>query len=79
MVINDVALCMGAILMALGGSLLAIGVIGLLAYLASAAWVVFSEKFRDICKAESLIFEYRKNRTEFMAWKGLKEMQEDGK
>lgn len=79
MEMNNMALWIGKVLMALGGSLLALCIIGLLAYLASAAWVVFSEKFRDICKAESLIFEYRKNRTEFMAWKGLKEVREDGK
>ena len=79
MAINNVACWIGTIVLCLGGALLALCIIGLLAYFTSAAWVVFSERFRSICKAESLIFEYRKNRTEFMAWKGLKEMQEDGK
>lgn len=79
MAMNDIAFWIGTVVMGIGGVLLAICIIGLLAYFASAAWVVFSERFRSICKAESLIFEYRRNRTEFMAWKGLKEMQEDGK
>lgn len=79
MAINNVACWIGTVVLCLGGSLLAFCIIGLLAWLASAIWVAFSDKFRRICKAESLIFEYRKNRTEFMAWKGLKEMREDGK
>lgn len=34
----------------------------------SCIWIAASNRFRDICKAESLIFEYRKYRTQFMAW-----------
>lgn len=78
MAMNDVAFWIGVSVLGVGGVLLALFIIGLLAYFASAVWVVFSDNFRNICKAESLISEYRKNRTEFMAWKGLKEM-EDGK
>lgn len=78
MAMNDVAFWTGIIILGVGGTLLALCIIGLLAYFTSAVWVVFSEKFRDICKAESLIREYRKNRTEFMAWKGLKDIK-DGK
>ena len=79
MAISNVACWIGTIVLCFGGSFLALYIIGLLAYFATDVWVVFSEKFRRICKAESLIFEYRRNRTEFMAWKELKEMQEDGK
>ena len=63
----------GVILCGLGGGLLCLLVIGLLAHFVCVAWVAFSNKFRDICKAESLIFEYRKNRHEFMVWKNTKD------
>lgn len=75
---DKVYLIIGKIVLGLGGSLAAMAIVGFLAWLASFAWIAFSDKFRGICRAESLIFEYRRNRTEFMAWKGLKEL-EDGK
>lgn len=34
----------------------------------SCIWIAASNKFRDICKAESLIFEYRIYREQFMTW-----------
>lgn len=37
------------------------------------AWVAFSNRFRDICKAESLIFEYRKYREQFLEWVKISE------
>ena len=77
MTIDNIAYWVGVITVGFGGAFLALGIIGLLLYFACAVWVAFSDRFRDICKAESLIREYRKNRTEFMAWKGLKEI-EDG-
>ena len=68
----------GQLVVGVGGGCLAVAIIGMLGYLAAQAWILFSNTFRNICRAESLIFEYRKYRTEFMAWKGLKEL-EDGK
>ena len=32
-----------------------------------------SNRFQAICKAESLILEYRKNRDEFLRWRPKKE------
>ena len=78
MAIDVFALWLGRIVLGLGGVLIAIAVVGFLGWLAGFAWIMFSDQFRHICKAESLIFEYRKNRTEFMAWKGIREL-EDGK
>ena len=38
-------------------------------WLADIAWIAASNRFRDICKAESLIFEYRRERREYLWWK----------
>ena len=76
--VNEFALFVGQVVVCLGGACLGLAIIGFIGWLAGMAWILFSDNFRNICKAESLIFEYRKNRTEFMAWKGLKEI-EDGK
>jgi hypothetical protein len=78
MAINDFALFVGQLFLGVGGICLALALVGMIGWAAGMAWIMFSDTFRDICKAESMIFEYRKNRTEFMAWKGLKDL-EDGK
>lgn len=70
---DNIALAIGKIVMVVGGGTIAVGIIGFIGWLAGLAWVLFSETFRDICKAESLIFDYRKNREEFMAWKAVKD------
>ena len=56
-----------------GGALFLIGVLSILGWIVCEAWIAVSDRFRDICKAESLIFEYRKNRSEFMVWKNAKD------
>ena len=38
-------------------------------WLVETAWIAASNRFRDICKAESLIFEYRRERKEYLWWK----------
>lgn len=63
----------GVLLCGLGGGFLCMCILGLLLHLVCVIWIAFSDKFRDICKAESLIFEYRKNRHEFMVWKHTKD------
>lgn len=35
----------------------------------SSIWIAASNKFRDICRAESLIFEYRRERDAYLRWK----------
>lgn len=62
----------GAIVCGIGGSLLCIAVVWFLAWGVSCAWVLFSNQFRAICKAESMIFEYRKYREQFLAWMEIK-------
>ena len=63
----------GIIVCGLGGGLLCLAIVGFLAWLACCAWIAFSNKFRAVCKAESLIFEYRKYREQFLAWLKLSE------
>lgn len=65
----DFATRVGIVFITVGGLLTVVLLLGLLSYLVCCAWVAFSNKFRDICKAESLIFEYRRQKSEFMAWK----------
>ncbi len=66
---NDIALLLGAILMCVGGGLVVGTLICFAGSLLCAAWIAFSERFRSICRAESIIFEYRKNRKKFLRWK----------
>lgn len=66
---NNIALLLGTILMVVGGGLLAGYLICFFGSLACTAWIAFSDRFRSICRAESVIFEYRKNRREFLRWK----------
>ena len=66
---NSIALWLGTILMGAGGALLVLALIFFIGWLVCVAWIAFSERFRGICKAESLIFEYRKNREKFLEWK----------
>lgn len=68
--IDDVIMNIGAFFVIAGGLLLVGLVVGVLANIAASVWIAFSDKFRKICKAESLIFEYRNNREEFLRWKG---------
>lgn len=52
----------------IGGIALALLLLCLLFGLAIEAWRLFSGRFRNVCKAESLIFEYKKMRKEFLQW-----------
>ena len=70
---DRLALTLGNFLIVVGGGTALVGIIGLVGWLASVAWVWFSCTFRKILTAEILIVEFRKNREEFMAWKALKD------
>lgn len=50
-------------------------------YVICCLWESFSEKFRDICRTESLIREYKVNREKYFMWRYevWKEGQTDGK
>lgn len=52
----------------IGGTELAFLLMAVIGLAACKAWISASNKFRDICKAESLIHEYRRNREEFLRW-----------
>lgn len=65
----EIAYELGEIFMIMGGILIAVGLLCLLGFLVECAWIAFSDTFRAICKAESLIFEYRKNREKFLEWR----------
>ena len=69
MVVEKVAMIVGNIVLCLGGAMFATAIIGFLGWFLCIAWVAFSEAFRPICKAEQLIFEYRKNREKFLEWR----------
>ena len=43
--------------------------VALLAQLLCEAWMAASNRFRKVCRGESLIFEYWKNREEFLEWR----------
>ena len=52
----------------IGGVELVFLLLAVIGLAACKAWISASNKFRDICKAESLIHEYRRNREEFLRW-----------
>ncbi len=66
---EDIALLIGCVLMGVGGTLLALTILFAIGYALCCVWIAFSDNFRAICKAESLIYEYRKNREKFLEWK----------
>ena len=63
----------GIIVCGLGGGLLCVAIVGFLGWLSCCAWAAFCNKFRAVCKAESLIFGYRKYREQLLAWLKLSE------
>lgn len=71
---NDV----GVLVTICGGFLLCIAIVLFLGWLVLCAWVIFSNQFREICKCESMIFEYRKYREQFLAWLEMKDGGKDG-
>lgn len=56
-------------LIAIGGIAAILAALCFLWWLVETAWIAASNRFRDICKAESLIFEYRRERKEYLWWK----------
>lgn len=63
----------GIIVCGLGGGLLCVAIVGVLGWLVCCARIAFSNKFRAVCKGESLIFEYHKYHEQFLAWLKLSE------
>lgn len=59
----------GMFFVAIGGIAAVLAALFFFWWLADIAWIAASNRFRDICKAESLIFEYRREREEYLWWK----------
>lgn len=70
---DKVAFLMGEVFLVFGGTFLLGFVLAVLFKLMCEAWVAASNRFRGICKAESLIFEYRKYREQFLEWMKISE------
>ena len=64
----DIYLFIGKLICGLGGGMLSLAILAILADVACNLWIDASNQFRKICQAESMIFEYRKNRNDFMYW-----------
>ena len=67
--IDNMMVNIGAAFMLIGGVALVAIVLGLAVYAAGLAWVAASNKWRDILRAESLIYEYRMNREAYIEWR----------
>ena len=75
---DNVCLCVGYVLCALGGATLLLTILAVVFYIAAVLWYKASMRWRGVFKAESLVYEYHKNRVQFLAWKHLKEKRKEG-
>jgi len=66
--VDSVMMNIGAFFAIAGGIIMMLFVVGMVGYLAALLWISACNKWRAICRAESLIFEYRKNRKDFLRW-----------
>ena len=67
--IDGVMMNIGAVFLIAGGVLLISALFGFAIWLVGKIWIAASNKWRRILRAESLIYEYRQNRDEFLMWK----------
>lgn len=70
---DEIVKNIGVYVCTVGSAMLLLIIFGLLVYVAAIVWSKFSGELRKICKAESLIFEYKKHRDEFLLWKSRRE------
>jgi hypothetical protein len=66
--VDSVMMNIGAFFSIAGGIIMMLFVVGMVGYLVALLWISACNKWRAICRAESLIFEYRKNRKDFLRW-----------
>lgn len=66
-------LYVGKFFVFVGGVALCSAFVALFVYIACQAWIAASNRFRDILKAESLIYRYRKEEKLFRKWLEEKE------
>lgn len=69
----EIATRIGYWFMLIGECLIAAALLGFLGWLVCQAWAAFSNRFRDVCCAESLIHEYRLHKQEFLERKEERE------
>lgn len=67
--IDSVMINIGAFFMIAGGIVLVVAVVGFVVFLTATLWISASNKWRAIFRAESLVFEYKRNRQQFLKWK----------
>lgn len=67
--IDAVMMNVGAFVLIAGGLLLLAALTGLVVYLVGQIWTETSKRLRAILRVESLIYEYKRNREEFLRWK----------
>ena len=68
-IMTELACVIGAVFM-IGGLAFITAVIVVFAWdYIGSLWIDASNKWRNICKAESLIHEYRREREQYLAWK----------
>ncbi len=67
--IDAVMMNIGAFVLITGGLLLLAALTGLVVYLVGQIWIEASKRWRAILRVESLIYEYKLNREEFLRWK----------
>ena len=73
--IDVVMLNIGAFFLIAGGLILLAAIVGLAGCLAGRIWIKASNQWRAILRAESLIYEYKRNRFEFLEWKEKKDAE----
>ena len=66
--LDNFALFIGYVVLAVGGFALFVTMSALFIEIACELWVLASTKFRAVWKAESLVYEYNKNREKFLEW-----------
>ena len=67
--LTNLAYVIGALFMIGGGACIVAFLVGIAWDFIGTIWIDASNKWRNICKAESLIHEYRREREKYIAWK----------
>lgn len=66
--VESVAIFFGKFLCYVGGAALGLALIALFMELAGELWIMARDKWSRILKAESMIFQFKKYREEFLDW-----------
>ena len=74
--LDNFALFIGYAVVVVGGFALLGIMSAIFIEIACELWVLASTKFRAVWKAESLVYEYNKNREKFLEWLGKEQKNE---